>query len=199
MIQSGNNSRSYSRSRAGSRLAMAILLLATTAAIGAQEIPEFVKPNAEGTSYTIDYEALAAADGLTQAEKYQIARMLRMGDNHAPVAGVEDIAGLGGHCKVKKFLGIPDGVDCTLTASPAATIVLSKLGTFALTNAICLVIDAEDGEITEPICDLLLEGIVESTISPVLEQCAEKDQSTELKFKFQLLPKPKLNANAECK
>jgi hypothetical protein len=174
---------------------LAIVCLAPAAA--AQESKRFATPNEGGTGYTINYKALGEADDLTNAEKYQVARALRNGEGHMASAGVESVAGLGGSCKIKKFLGIPDGGDCTLTADPAATKTLSSLGSFALTNAICLVLDVEDGELTEPFCDLLLEAIVKSTLEPVIDQCADADQTTELSIDFQLVP-PKFKANARC-
>lgn len=185
----------WNRLVAGAAAVLAIVCLAPTSA--AQESKRFATPNAEGTAYTINYKALGEADDLTNAEKYQVARALRNGEGHTASAGVESIAGFGGSCKIKKFLGIPDGGDCTLTADPAATKTLSSLGTFALTNAICLVLDVEDGELTEPFCDLLLEAIVKSTLEPVLDQCADAGQTTELSIDFQLVP-PKFKANARC-
>jgi hypothetical protein len=163
----------------------------------AQEAKRFATPNADGTGYTINYEALAAAADMSEAEKFQVARALRNGEGHIASANVEDIAGFGGRCKIDKFLGIPDGGTCTLTADPAATKVLSKLGAFALTNAICLVVDVEDGELTEPFCDLLLEAIVSSTIEPVIDQCADRGQTTSITVGFKLVP-PKITGSAKC-
>jgi hypothetical protein len=178
--------------------AAAVLVVALMAPVArAQESKRFATPNEEGTAYTINYKALEAAEDLTNAEKYQVARALRNGEGHTASAGVESIAGFGGSCKIKKFLGIPDGGDCTLTADPAATKTLSQLGTFALTNAICLVLDIEDGELTEPFCDLLLEAIVKATLEPVIEQCADRDQTTSITVGFQLVP-PKIDASARC-
>ena len=174
-----------------------LLMLATGAATTmARDVSAYAKPTPKGDGYTIDYDALGEATDLSEAEKFQVARALRRGTGHQE-AGLEKIAGLSAKCKIKKFLGIPDGADCTVTADPAATKVLVGLGSFALTNAICLVIDVEDGEITEPICDLLLEAVVKSTIEPVLEQCADKGQATNIKLDFQLVP-PKLKPSASC-
>jgi hypothetical protein len=185
------------RRSVGSALAAFLVLGVTAHPSLAQEAKRFATPNADGSGYTINYEALASAADLSETEKFQVARALRNGEGHIPSANVESIAGFGGHCKIKKFLGIPDGGDCTLTADPAATILLSKLGTFALTNVICLVVDAEDGEITEPFCDLLLEAIVTSTLEPVIEQCADKGQTTSITVGFTLV-KPKIDASAKC-
>ena len=181
-----------------SLLLAAVLILGSGALpASGQEATDFASPNEDQTGYTIDYEALDASQDLTQAQKYQVARALRNGEDHIP-SGLESIAGLSASCKIKKKLKvIPVGVDCTVTADPAATKVLVTLGTFAVTNAICLVIDVEDGEITEPICDLLLEALVKSTIEPVLEQCADNDQSTSITLGFDLVP-PKLDGNAKC-
>lgn len=184
------------RSLRGLSLAAVLILGSAAFPAGAQEVTEIARPNEDRTGYRIDYDALATMPGLTQAERYQVARALRISEGHIP-SGIEAIAGLSAKCKIDKFVGIPVGVDCTVTADPAATKVLVKLGAFALTNAICLVIDVEDGEITEPICDLLLEAVVSSTIEPVLEQCADRSQSTSIELGFKLIP-PKLKADAKC-
>lgn len=162
----------------------------------AQDAAQFVIPAEDGSGYKINYPALENANDLTMAEKFQVARALRNGTGHI-TSGIESIAGFGGKCKVNKFLGVPDGADCTLTADPAATKVLAKLGTFALTNAICLVVDAEDGEITEPICDGLLEGFVSKTLEPLLTNCADNGQTTAITVNFKLVP-PKLKPSARC-
>lgn len=180
---------------AGIAAVVAIGCLAPVAA--AQESERFATPNAEGTAYTIDYEALGEADDLTNAEKYQVARALRNGEGHVASAGVESIDGFGGSCKIKKVLGIPDGGDCTLTADSAATTTLASLDTFELTNAICIVLDAADGELTEPFCALLLEAIVSGTLERVVDQCAAAEQGTKLSIDFQLVP-PGLKADADC-
>ena len=178
-------------------LALGVAYGLTASPATAQEAKRFATPNADGTGYTINYEALAAAADMSEGEKFQVARALRNGEGHIASANVEDIAGFGGRCKIDKFLGIPDGGECTLTADPTATKVLSKLGAFALTNAICLVVDAEDGELTEPFCDLLLEAIVKSTLEPVIEQCADRGQTTSITVGFKLV-KPKIDASAKC-
>ncbi|AXS39449.1 hypothetical protein D1F64_04550 [Breoghania sp. L-A4] len=162
----------------------------------AQDTTKYAIPAEDGSGYKINYQALGDATELSMAEKFQVARALRNGSGHI-VSGVESIAGFGGKCKVNKFLGIPDGVDCTLTADPAATKVMSKLGSFALTNAICLVIDAEDGEVTEPICDGLLEAFVSKTLEPLIETCADQDRTTAITVDFKLVP-PKLKPSARC-
>ena len=178
--------------------ALAVLLTVTTGAIGAEDAPPYVKLTTDGKAYSIDYDALGKASGLSQAEKYQVARALRNGAGYAEGA-LGSIAGFGGHCDIHKKLHIiPVGVSCTLTADPAATKVLSGLGGFALTNAICLVIDVEDGEITEPICDAVLEAVVITTIEPVIDQCADAGETTELSFELDILPKPKAKGSAQC-
>jgi hypothetical protein len=178
--------------------ALVALLTAISGAVGAQDAPPYVHVSPDGKSYSIDYAALGNASELSQTEKYQVARALRNGSGYIEGA-LGSIAGFGGHCDIhKKLHVIPVGASCTLTADPAATKILSGLGGFALTNAICLVIDVEDGEITEPICDAVLEAIVTTTIEPVINQCADAGQTTKLSFELDILPKPKAKGSASC-
>ena len=127
-----------------------------------------------------------------------VGRALRKAPEHAADRKVEKIAGLSASCAIKKKAFIPVAVDCMVAADPAATNVLAGLGTFALTTAICVVVDAVDGEITAPICDVALELVAAATIEPVLDQCADKGQSTSITLDFNLLP-PSLDApSASC-
>jgi hypothetical protein len=191
-----STTRTHSHCRTLAGLFASLVLLAGT--VHAEDAPPFATLSADGTHYTIDYAALANAKDLTQAEKYQIARALRNGAGYSE-GQLGSIAGFGGHCDIHKKLHIiPVGVSCTLTADPAATEVLAKLGTFALTNAICLVIDVEDGEITEPICDAVLEAVVSATIEPIITQCADANQTTEISVELDILPKPKAKGSAKC-
>lgn len=145
-------------------------------------------------SYTIDHEALANASHLSEQEKASISWALRQGEGFESFS----IPGLDASCKIDycTFFDIPCGGKCTVTASPQATKNMTKIGSYAVTAAICAVISVPTGEIIAPICELLLEPIVTMTIEPILDQCANKGDATRIWMRFSL--PSSMSANAEC-
>lgn len=158
----------------------------------AQEPEDLVIPNADKTGFQIDYDALEKADDLTPAEKLWIVEALRAAPGYGAGA-VESVAGLSAKCKIHyKYGVVPKEVDCTASASPAATKNLALMGTTLLVVNICLAVDAADVEITAPFCFAFLEPIAVATLKPELEKCANGGKKTAMTFDFQILRKPKL-------
>lgn len=186
---------SYLKQYALSAMLIAMNLSVTSCAKESGNNPQYIIDMGDNR-YMVDYDSLAKSD-MHIDDQFRVARALRAGDAYmkGPVAS---IGGLSADCNVKKKWHIPVGVDCKLEASAAATANLASLGTFAITNAICLIIDAEDLEITEPICDGILQKFVNAEIKPKLEICAKQGDSTELDIAFTIIP-PSGNANAFCK
>ena len=158
----------------------------TTAAFADSEESRYVNKLADG-KFSINYEALGEATDLSQTEKVLIVDALRERAGYVEAQGTK---GITAKCHLNP-------VGCKVTMDPTATRIMSQAGAFVVTTAICLVVDAADFEVTAPICEFVLEAVVETTIMPVLTQCARKDQSTAIELDFWLIP-PKVKANAYC-
>lgn len=173
-------------------LATALLTGIFAAPIVAEDLSRYITEK-EG-SYGIDYEALAEASHLSAQEKVSLLRALRQGEGFEEIS----IPGLDASCKIDTctFFDIPCGGKCTITASPQATKNMTKIGSYAVTAALCAVIAAPTGELIAPVCELLLEPIVHMTIEPVLDNCANRGDATRIWMRFSL--PSSMSADAEC-
>lgn len=165
---------------------LAVAVAMQSAANAGDSESKYINPGANG-QFSINYQALSDAE-LSHSDKVLITHGLRARTGYVEAQSTK---GISAKCHTNP-------VGCKVTMDPSATKIMSQAGAFVVTNAVCLVVDAADGEVTEPICDLVLEAVVESTIMPVLTQCADKSESTEIKLDFWLIP-PKVKANAQCK
>lgn len=162
----------------------------------AEDVTAYAIPSEDGTHFKINYAALEAATSLTREEKFMVAAALRRDPGYV-ASGFEKIDGLKGRCKTKRKFGIPDGVECKLTADPVAATVLSGLGTSALSTALCLVINADDDEITEPFCSVVLDRALSEPINMLITECASRMQTLDMSFEFELIP-PKVKPKVKC-
>lgn len=158
----------------------------STAAYADSGESRYVNARADG-EFSINYQALGEATDLSDTDKALIVHALRERDGYVESLGTK---GITAKCHTNP-------VGCKVTMDPTATRIMSQAGAFVVTTAICLVVDAADGEVTAPICEIVMEVVVESTIMPVLTQCASKDQSTAIELDFWLIP-PKVKAEATC-
>ncbi|WIY23376.1 hypothetical protein [Parasedimentitalea psychrophila] len=164
---------------------ISLVLLSGAATAEAVDLP-FTIPQ-DGGGFSTDYEALSADQNLTNMQKYAVVNELRKRDGYMESLS---ILGLDAKCTL-----VP--LHCTITATPAAAEALIQGSAIAATSAICLIIDAADFEITAPICVAALEGVIESTVMPILTQCAIKKQATELDFTISIIP-PKFDVSGKC-
>ncbi len=165
---------------------MAASIITTSNVNAGEDESTYINPGVNG-QFSINYSALNDAKELSHEDKVLITHSLRARTGYVEAQSTK---GISAKCHTGP-------VGCKVIMDPTATKIMSQAGAFVITNAICLVVDAADGEVTEPICDLVLEAVVESTIMPVLTQCADKGDSTEIELDFWLIP-PKVKANAQC-